>query len=160
MEYITQVVAWQRLCMLEDAGDGFSCTDYWSNNVFCFDVLQEDWAAEDEVGFDGQELFDLLTMKRDPNDTSEEQKKAEKLVWRLLSQASMQKATHGKGLVKGKALGGLLDEEQNIGKDRAPGTFAELLRYGSVHFRQKRSSIVQMAAEKPLQTLKKGVFEP
>ncbi|KAK6196727.1 hypothetical protein LQW54_011236 [Pestalotiopsis sp. IQ-011] len=160
MEYITQVVAWQRLCMLEDAGDGFSCADYWSSNVFCIDVLQEDWAAEDEVGFDGQELFDLLTMKRDTNDASEEQRKAEKLVWRLLGQASMQKVTHGKGLMKGKALGGLLDEEQNIGKDRAAGTFAELLRYGSVHFRQKRTSIVQMAAEKPSQTLKKGVFEP
>jgi hypothetical protein len=160
VEYVSQVLAWRRLCMLEDAGDGFSCTDYWQNNIFCFDTLREDWPAEHEIGFSGKDLFDLLTLSRDGDKTTEQYKKAEKLVWRLLSQASMEKITHGKGLTKSESLGILLDKVENDGKDRAPGTFAELFRYGSVHFRQKRNSILQMEARKPSKTMKKGVLEP
>ncbi|KAJ7261368.1 hypothetical protein B0H12DRAFT_350591 [Mycena haematopus] len=162
MEYITQVLCWTRLTMLEDAGDGFSCSDYWQNHVLCIDVLQENWGAEAVVGFalGGQALFEPLSMKRDGEKSSEKYKKAEELVWRMLTRSSMQKITHGKGLTNTVALGVFWDKEENEGKDREPGTFAELMRYGSVHFRQKRESIVTMAATKPPKTLKKGVFEP
>lgn len=159
MEYITQVLAWKRLCMLEDAGDGFSGSDYWQNNVYCFDVLKEDWAAEGEIGYDGENLFNLLTLSRDGDKASEQYLEAEKMVWRLLTQASMQKVTHGKGLIKGVSLGTLLDRPENEGIDRAPGTFMELLRYGAVHFRQKRESIVQMQTQKAAHTIKKGLLE-
>lgn len=160
MEYITQVLAWKRLTMLEDAGDGFSCSDYWQNNVYCFDVLKEDWAAEDEIGFSGEKLFNLLTLSREGDKTSEQYQEAEKMIWRLLCQASMQKVTHGKGLVKSLSLGAILDKPENEGKDNAHGTFVELLRYGSVHFRQKRRDILQMEARKPAEIWKKGVLEP
>ncbi|KAK6067346.1 capsule polysaccharide biosynthesis protein [Seiridium cupressi] len=160
MEYISQVLSWRRLCMLEDAGDGFSGSDYWQNHVFCFDVLKEDWAAEDEIGFSGEKIFDLLTLSRDGDKTTEQYREAEKLVWRLLSQASMEKITHGKGLTKRVSLGILLDKPENEGKDRTPGTFAELLRYGAVHFRQKRENILQKEARKAVKTMKKGLLEP
>lgn len=159
-EYITQVLAWRRLCMLEDAGDGFSCSDYWQKSILCFDVLKEDFPAESIVGFSAQKIFDLLTLRRDGDKDSEEYKAAETLVWTLLSQASMQKITHGKGLVVSVSLGTLLDMPENKGKDSAPGTFFELLRYGSIHFRQTRESIVRMEAKKAAQTMKKGVLEP
>lgn len=160
MEYITQVLAWKRLCMLEDVGDGFSGSDYWQNNVYCFDVLKEDWAAEDEIGYDGEKLFKLLTLSRNSNRTTEQYKEAEKLVWRLLNRASMQKVTHGKGLINGVSLGTLLDEAERDGGDQANDSFAELLRYGSVHFRQRRESIVTMKTQKVANTLKKGLLEP
>lgn len=160
MEYIAQVLAWARLCKLEEAGDGFSCADYWLNNIMCFDVLQEDWPAEAEIGFNAAKIFELLSMRRDGDKESEDYKLAEKMVWRLLASSSMQKVTHGKGLVKTLALGALLDSPENVGKDCAPGTFFELLRYGSVHFRQKRESIVLMEAKRPSTTMKKGVLEP
>ncbi|KAF7347772.1 Capsule polysaccharide biosynthesis [Mycena venus] len=161
MEYITQVICWTRLTMLEDAGDGFSCTDYWQKHVLCIDVLQENWGAEAVVGFanGGQGIFELLSMERNGDSSSEKYKQAEELVWRMLTRSSMQKITHGKGLTNTVALGVLWDMKENEGKDRQPGTFAELMRYGSVHFRQKRESIVTMEAEKPPKTMKKGLLE-
>ncbi|KAJ7887512.1 hypothetical protein B0H14DRAFT_1235306 [Mycena olivaceomarginata] len=162
MEYITQVLCWTRLTMLEDAGDGFSCADYWQNHVLCIDVLQESWGAEAVVGFasGGKGIMDPLSVKLSSDKGSEQYKQAEKLVWRLLTRSSMQKITHGKGLTNTVALGILWDMKENEGKDREPGTFAELMRYGSVHFRQKRERIVTMAAQKPSMTMKKGVLEP
>ncbi|KAH8196989.1 hypothetical protein TruAng_008848 [Truncatella angustata] len=128
MEYITQVLAWQRLTMLEDAGDGFSCADYWQRNVYCFDVLKEAWAAEDEVGFGGQKLFDVLTMRREGGDkTSEQYRKAERAIYRMLSQASFQKITHGKGLTKSLAVGALFDKPENVDADRASAQSAQRL---------------------------------
>lgn len=159
-EYIMQVIAWLRLCMLEDAGDGFSCADYERDQILWFDVLEEDWAAETVVGFRGQELFDALATKRDIDPESENYKTAYKLVWRLLTGSSMQKISHGKHLTKTPALGLLWDMKENESKDIEPGTFAELLRYGSVYFEQTRNDIRFVQTEKPEQTMKKGVFEP
>lgn len=157
-EYVSQVMAWMRLTMLEEAGDGFSCTDYWQKHVIVFDVLQESWGAEATIGFKGTDLYRLLCTKVDADPESEDHKQAEKLVWRLLSKSTLQKITHGKNLTDEKHLGVLWDENEN--KDIEPGTFAELLRYGSMHFEQTRPDIVRMKAEKPKQTMKKGVFEP
>ncbi|KAJ6500463.1 hypothetical protein C8R45DRAFT_1122260, partial [Mycena sanguinolenta] len=153
MEYITQVLCWTRLTLLEDAGDGFSCTDYWQHHVLCIDTV---------VGFagGGKDMFEPLSTKLDSDKSSEEYKNAEKMVWRMLAKSSMQKITHGKGLTNTVALGILWDQKENQGKDREPGTFAELMRYGSVHFRQTRTSVVTMVAPKPPTTMKKGVFEP
>jgi hypothetical protein len=159
-QYITQVTAWLRLCMLEDAGDGFSRADYAQEHILWFDVLEEDWGAETVVGFRGQESFDALATKRDADPNTEEYKTAYKLVWRLLTRSSMQKITHGKNLTKTPALGLLWDMKENEGKDIEPGTFAELLRHGSIHLEQNRKEILFVKTEKPEKTMKKGVFEP
>ena len=160
MEYVGQVIAWRRLCLLEDAGDGFSGTRYWEEKVLLFDALQEDWGAEATIGFSGQKLFDVLATKTQARPQGEELETAYKTIWRLLTRSSMQKITHGKNLTKSPALGVLWDMDENRGKDNEPGTFAELLRYGSVHFEQKRKGIEYVAAEKPAHTLQKGLLEP
>ena len=159
-EYITQVVAWMRICMLEDVGDGFSGVDHWCNNVLIWDVLEENWGAEAILGFEGsgQRMFDLLCLKRNIDPNSEEYKEAYSLVWRLLTKSSMQKIVHGKHLTDSINLGVLWDE--NEGKDCEPGTFAELLRYGTVHFEQTRPEIAYEKAPRPPRTMKKGVLEP
>ncbi|KAL4894407.1 hypothetical protein BDV59DRAFT_11015 [Aspergillus ambiguus] len=159
-EYITQVVAWQRLCMLEDAGDGFSCADYAQQNVLWFDVLEENWGFETEIGFKGEDAFNALATRMDADPESVEYKKAYKMVWRFLTKSSMQKITHGKNLTKTPALGLLWDMPENEGKDAEPGTFAELLRYGTVHFRQTRNEIEYVKSERPAETMRKGVLEP
>lgn len=160
MEYIAQVICWQRLCMLEDAGDGFSCSDYWQTHIFCWDVLSENWGGDLTVGFDnaGQKMYDLLSLKRDIDPNSKEYKKAYELVWRILTKSSLQKITHGKNLTHSVHLGTLWDE--NPGKDNEEGTFVELLRYGTVRFRQTRETIVRKEATKAKLLLKKGVLEP
>jgi hypothetical protein len=159
-EYITQVTAFLRLTMLEDAGDGFSCADYSVNNILWFDALEEDWGAETIVGYRGEDAANALATKLDADPDSEEYKTAYKLVWRLLTKSSMQKITHGKNLTKTPAWGLIWDEKGNESKDIEAGTFAELLRYGAVRFEQTRESIEYVEAEKPAQTMKKGVFEP
>lgn len=159
MEYIGQVMAWQRLCLLEDTGNGFSGTRYWEEKVLLFDALQEDWGAEATIGFSGQDFFDALETKISASPESKELEAAHRTTWRLLTRSSMQKVTHGKNLTKNSALGVLWDKDENQGKDIEPGTFAELLRYGSVHFEQTRPSIEYVKAVKPAQTLKKGLLE-
>ncbi|KAL7949482.1 hypothetical protein V8C42DRAFT_311026 [Trichoderma barbatum] len=86
------------------------------------------------VGFDGtgQKMFDLLSLKRDIDPESEEYKKAYELVWRLLSKSSMQKITPAKNMTHYVHLRTLWDEDP--GKDCEEGTFAELLRHGTVRF--------------------------
>ncbi|EEH21780.1 hypothetical protein PABG_03996 [Paracoccidioides brasiliensis Pb03] len=158
IDYITQVACWGRLCRLEDAGDGFSCADYAKDNILWFDCLNEDWPVETVVGFRGQSAFDALATRLDADPESEEYKTAYKVVWRVLTHSSMEKVTHSKQLSKTPALGYLWDD--NDGADCQPGTFAELLRYGSVHFEQTRESIVIVQTEKPEDTVKKGVLEP
>ncbi|PGH02660.1 hypothetical protein GX51_04543 [Blastomyces parvus] len=157
-EYITQVLCWGRLCRLEDAGDGFSCADYAMNNILWFDALKEDWALEPIVGFPGPNAFEALSRRLDADPESEEYKTAYKAVWRVLTRSSMQKVSHSKKLAPKPGLGYYWDE--NDGADCAPGTFGELLRYGSVYFEQTRESIATLQVEKPKDTVKKGVLEP
>ncbi|KAL5044719.1 hypothetical protein BDW71DRAFT_215553 [Aspergillus fruticulosus] len=159
-DYISQVVAWLRLTMLEDAGDGLSCADYAVNNILWFDVLAENWGIEEKAGFRGEDVFKVLATRTDADPESGEYKKAHEVVWHFLAQCSMQKITHGKNLTKTPALGLLWDLEENQGKDIEPGTFAELLRYGTTHFRQTRSAIRYVTVEKPKGTMRKGVLEP
>jgi len=45
--------------------------------------------------------------------------------------------------------------KENEGKDKEPGTFAKLLRYGSVDFTQTRRETIA-----PYYTFKKGRLEP
>lgn len=141
-------------------GDGFSCADYAQKNILWFDALEEDWAAETVVGYQGEKLFEALTTRLHEDPESERYKRAYKTVWRILTNSSMQKVTHGKKLTKTPALGVLLDKPENANKDIEPGTFADLLRYGSVHFEQTRSQITVIQTEKPTETMKKGIFEP
>ncbi|KAF3931987.1 hypothetical protein ABW20_dc0102741 [Dactylellina cionopaga] len=161
MQYIGQVISWLRLCMIDGGGNEgeLDWAQYAKDHIFWYDVLDENFGAETVIGFTGQPLFDALATKLDTDPNSEEYKIAYKLVWRLLTKSSMQKITHGKNLTKTPALGLLWDREENKDKDREPGTFAELLRYGSVHFEQARE-IKSIGYEKPDKVLHRGIFEP
>lgn len=98
-------------------------------------------AAEGVVGYKGQDLFNVFTTRLDADPGSEEYKLAEKTTWRLLSESSLQKITHGKNITYSIHCGALMDLPENEGKDQEPGTFGELLRYGSVHLEQTRESM-------------------
>jgi hypothetical protein len=78
-------------------------------------------------------------------------------VWRVLRKSSVQKVTRGKNLTHSIHVGPLWDE--NPGTDCLPGTFGELLRYGSVHFRQKREEVVTLEPKRPKVTMTKGLLE-
>ena len=161
--YLAQVMAWIRVAMLREPGpDGFDGVEYYATKILLFDGLHEDWGAETVVGFKGEDLFKTLVMKLDGDTESEEWKTAYRGIWRVLTDSSMQKVTHGKGLTKTVALGTLLDDEGHGGADVEKGTFAELLRFGSVRFEQTRESIRYVEAERTPEelVLRKGLLEP
>jgi hypothetical protein len=159
-EYVTQVMCWNRLCLLEDAGDAFSAVDYWANKVLLWDGLEETWGAETTLGFKGcgQRMFDLFALPVNASTTREKYGDAERLIWRLLSRSSMQKVFRGKTLTSDTELGELWDEDQD-GNDCKAGTFAELFRYGCENFRQTRDTIAYVKAPRPNKTYKKGLLE-
>lgn len=159
--YVGQCVAWIRVAWLQEPDGGFDGVDYWAKKVLLWDVLPEHWAGEAEVGFKGEDLLKVLSTRLDGDKGSEEYKKAEKTAWRLLTSSTLQKITHGKGITHSLHLGVLLDLPENQGKDAEPGTFGELLRYGSVHMEQTRDSIkvVEPVNIAPEFILRKGLFE-
>lgn len=166
MEYITQLVCWQRVCMLEDVGDGFSGVDYWMEHVYLFDAVRETVGGDTMVGFDQQRMFHYLTMRRDDPTLDSVKRMAEHdyepakdLTWYLLTSASMLKISRGPGLTHHKGFGALLDEPENTDKHCDPSTFFGLLRFGSLHFKQKRDGLIAVKPCRPEVTPKKGLTE-
>jgi len=159
--YIGQCVAWIRVTWLQEPDSGFDGVDYWAKKVLLWDVLPEHWAAEQAVGFKGEDLLKLFTTRLDADKDSDEYKQAETTVWRLLTESTLQKVTHGKGLTHSLHLGALLDQPENEGRDTEAGTFGELLRYGSVHLEQTRDRIryVEPVAVASELVIRKGLLE-
>ncbi|KAI0182238.1 capsular polysaccharide synthesis protein-domain-containing protein [Xylaria flabelliformis] len=166
VEYGLQMVCWTRTTMLETDKDGFSGADYWLNNVLWIDCPKELLRPWYEEGTDfpifakGQEIFDLLSIKRDGPKDSPQYKAAETLVWTQLTESSMLKIGTISGMVEWVSLGTLWKRPENLGKDCEPGTFAELLRYIPLHFRQTRKGLLTVKPVAPPVTFKKGVLEP
>lgn len=157
--YIGQCVAWIRITWLQEPDGGFDGVDYYAKKVLLWDVLPEHWPAEQSMGFKGEDVFKLFTTSR-KDDGSEEFAKIERTVWKMLAQSTMQKITHGKGLTHSLLCGALLDLPENEGKDMAPGTFGELLRYGSVHLEQTRDmTYVDPIMVEPELIIRKGLLE-
>ena len=152
--------------MLEDTGDGFSGVDYWMKHIYLFDAVRETVGGETMVGFDQERMFRYLTMERDSLSASakpmaeHDYESAKDFTWYLLTSASMLKISRGPGLSHQKGLGAVLDEPENRNKHCEPGTFFELLRFGSLHFKQTRDGIVTVKPSQPSITLKKGLTEP
>ena len=159
MDYVGQMLAWSRVCMVEDAGDGFNGSAYWRTKVLLFDALNEGWAAEPPTGWSGVKLLDALSTPLSATEPSEKYKLGAQVVWRLLEGSSMQKVFHGKDMMSAPSLGTLWDQPENEGRDQAPGTFAELLRFGSVHYEQEREMVYKEAPEPELR-LQKGLYKP
>jgi hypothetical protein len=171
LDYAMQMVAWNRVALLEDAGDGFSGADYWTRHMLLLDYAPETGMPMKLLGaahHGGGRMLELLSMSRLPENNNqreedkveEDRKEAERVVWETLAHSSMWKISHAKGLTHKPQLGTLLDARENDGRDRAPGTFMELLRYGTVHFRQKRASPSLREAPRPGFTLRKGLLDP
>ncbi|KAI1743879.1 capsular polysaccharide synthesis protein-domain-containing protein [Xylaria scruposa] len=163
VEYGLQMVCWTRVTMLEADKDGFSGVDYWPKNVLWIDCPKEllrPWYEEGTqlpIFSKGQEIFDLLSIKRDGPKDSAQYKAAEKLVWTQLTESSMLKIGTISGMVEWVSLGTLW--KKHLGKDCEPGTFAELLRYIPLHFRQTRKGLLTIKPVATPVTLKKGALE-
>ncbi|KAJ4293254.1 hypothetical protein N0V90_008536 [Kalmusia sp. IMI 367209] len=142
LEYVGQILAFQRMCWLDKADEeGFNCARYWAKHVLTWNAMEENWAADVMMRRVGPHprIMELLATPRDTKERDYEE--ARELTWRLLTRSSMMKVTSVQGMTRTPHLGVLWGLSENAGKDCAEGTFAELLRYGSVHFEQKREAI-------------------
>lgn len=155
--YIGQCVAWMRLTWLQEPNGSFNGVNYWANKVLLWSVLPEDFPAENTIGFDGADILNVFATRLDGNGN---EAGFEKAVWTMMAQSVMQKITHGKELTHKPHCGTLLDLPEHEGKDAAPETFGELLRYGSVHLEQTREmQYVTAAVVDPEFVIHKGLLE-
>lgn len=166
IEYAAQMVCWQRVFMLEDAGDGFSGADYWPKNILWIKCNQEILRAFYKPGsevpdFQNSRLrFEQFCLKVDgPKDTKEYQA-AEEMVWTVLADSSMLKIGTIKGMVDWVSLSSLWNSPEGLGKDAEPGTFADLLRRVPLQYRQRRRDIRAFEGKRYHTTFKKGHLEP
>jgi hypothetical protein len=158
--YIGQCVAWMRLTWLQEPNGGFDGVNYWAKKVLLWDALPEDFPAENTVGFAGADILKIFVTRLDSDGDETGYEKAKKATWTMIAQSVMQKITHGKELTYAPHCGTLLDLPENEGKDAAPGTFGELLRYGSVHLEQTREMQYKEAAVVDSELIiRKGLLE-
>ncbi|KAL2165005.1 hypothetical protein VTH06DRAFT_301 [Thermothelomyces fergusii] len=183
LDYGAQMVAWHRVALLEDPSDGFSGPDYWARHVLLLDFAPEMAMPTALLGVaksGGARMLELLSMQRrdvrrgteededqqqqqqqeeEENDAAEH-REAARVVWETLARSSFWKISHAKGLTHRPQLGTLLDAPENAGRDRAPGTYMELLRHGTVHFRQTRPGPALRDPPRPPFTLRTRLLEP
>jgi hypothetical protein len=142
--------------------DDFDYTSYWQKHVLAFDIHTEGQAHDSLYDWHdaGQKHFDLLTIPvHPPQPDNPKWREAHDLVWHLTSETIMQKVSKGTGILNERTLGTLWPE--NEGADAKENTFAELLRYGALHFRQTRGTedLKVRTCEKPKVTVKRGLLE-
>jgi hypothetical protein len=145
--------------MIEEPNGGFNGREYYANHVLLLDALSEGYSEQLIPDFDAQKFLSVLKTTLDEDPKSSEYQAAYNIVWRILTRSSVQFIHRAKGLALYPQLGVLLDQKENENLDVGSGTFFDLLRYGSVHFEQRRDKINLYAAEKPEAIIRKRVLE-
>lgn len=131
-DYVAHALAFKRVRMVQDPTDGWDGPAYWENHAFVL-AVQETFLGQILCGFDGQRQYDLLALPRASQDPD-----AEHMVDQLLTNASTMKLSHGLKNNKMLHLSKIWDRPENADADIAAGTYAEYLRWGSVHLEQTR----------------------
>ncbi len=138
LDYLTHNLCFERLTHLRDPSDGWNGPIYNENSILWFDAMQETYYAQKLTGWDGRRQYNLLAMIREDANCDRAYQEAEAFVEDVMTYSSTMKLSHG--LPSGKEyLATIWDAEENHGMDNKVGSFAEYLRYGSVHFEQTRS---------------------
>ena len=126
-------------------------------------AMQETWYFQNVTGWSGDKQFELLSTKREGEGVvhDERYKDAEGFVLDMLANTSTMKLSHGPPGALSAILADLWDDPKNHHMDNEPGTFAEFLRYGSVHYNQMRR-VLELLKIAPTteEVLHVGVLEP
>jgi len=133
-DYLAHFMCFERLRKLVDPADGFDGPAYFREKMFFLPTMKEMWYIQEVTGWSGTKQFDLLSAKRDSGNTE-----AELFANNLLANTSTMKLSHGPPGALASFLADIWDLEENKNKDIEVGTYAEFLRYGSVHFKQTRT---------------------
>lgn len=158
MDYGAQVHCLERLRDLVDSQNGWDGRACIDRTAFLLPALKEMWYYQERTEFMGYKQFDLLTTKLDAADAQRAQ--AETFVSDMLANTLMMKFCHGLKGAMASSLADLWDGPANQDADHRQGTFAEYLRWGSVHLRQTRSLVPEKLSPTTNKQHRAAIFEP
>lgn len=164
-DYLAHFVALERLRKIIDPNDGFNGPKYYRENILFAKAMEETFYVQPKTKWSGPRQFAYLAtprMQRNGGrfDTySEKQREALDFVHDALANSSTMKLSHG--YPGGKDfLADLWDLPENENADCEPGTFAEYLRWGSVHLDQTRKLVPYKIDNTKDTVYHVGVLEP
>ncbi|KAI4112557.1 MAG: hypothetical protein LQ345_006314 [Seirophora villosa] len=137
-DYIIQVQVTTMVLGLVDEEDGWHGPEYHSKRVYSIDFVEGGFLINDFTQWDGRKAFHLMSLplpRAGEEEESEEQQLARNIVEACLRRSFAVKLPHGLiEMVIGATLGSLWREHE--GSDDVPGTYAHLLRHGTMYWNQ------------------------
>ncbi|KAL3423500.1 capsule polysaccharide biosynthesis protein [Phlyctema vagabunda] len=135
-DYVAQMLIGDRTRNMLDVSTGWNGREFFNNKVFMVEGIYNGVLAAIKTDFDGRRQVELLTTSLHEPDV-EKRRAAEAFVIEMLEESHMYKVYHnsGGGL---PALGDLIKMEEFRDADHRPATFAEMYRYGTVHWESTR----------------------
>lgn len=137
LDYLAHNLCFERLIYLRDPSINWNGPEYNRQNILWFDAMQETYYAQKITAWDGRKQYNLLSARRQNAAQDEVAAAAEKFVEDVMANSATMKLSHGLPSAK-EYLAAIWDSDDDKKIDNTPGTFAEYLRYGSVHFEQNR----------------------
>lgn len=135
-DYVAQMLIGDRTRNLFDVNTGWNGRQFFNNKVFMVEGINNGVLGAIKTDFDGHKQAELFTTPLDDPDIEKKQA-TEAFVIEMLEKSHMYKVYHnaGGGL---PALGDLVKKEGFRDVDHRPGTFGEMYRYGTVHWKPTR----------------------
>lgn len=156
-DYLAHFLAFERLQCLIDPSDGFDGAGYFMSKIFLIKAEDHLYYAQRITGWDGRKQYNMLTTKVDSE--AKGYAEAKGFVESILRHSVMMKLSHGPpcGL---ENLASIWDQEDHSEDDIATGTFANYLRYGSVHWNLEQAAVCPTYLPRPARVFSAGVLEP
>jgi Capsular polysaccharide synthesis protein len=159
-DYLAHFVAFERLRKLIDPSDGFNGPEYYRKHILFAKAMEETFYVQPKTKWSGPLQFSYLTTRRTGEAEDEEKRReARDFVHDALANSSTMKLSHGHPGGK-DFLADLWDQPENEDADCRPGTFAEYLRWGSVHLDQTREMVPYKIDNSKEKVYHIGVLEP
>ncbi|KAF6831804.1 capsule polysaccharide biosynthesis protein [Colletotrichum musicola] len=135
-DYVAHLLLADRTRNLQDVETGWNGREFFEEKVFMVEGIKNGVLGAIKTDYDGARQAELFTTRLDEPD-EEKRRAAEDFVVDMLENSHMYKVYHNSagGL---PALGDVIKREDMRDADHRPGTFGELYRYGTVHWRSTR----------------------
>jgi hypothetical protein len=151
-DYIIQGQVMTMVMCLVDEEDGWDGPRYVAEHVYAIEYMEGSQLINVFTAWDGPKAYELmsLSLPKEGEDESAEQKQAREIVEGCLSRSFGFKLAHGLILrVLGDTLGSLWRKHE--GSDNVPGSYAHWLRYGMTYWNQdKLPPTVEFKVQEPI----------
>jgi len=135
-DYVAQMLIGDRTRNLLDVSTGWNGRDFFEKKVFMVEGIENGILGAIRTDFDGYKQAEIFTTQLDEQD-KEKREAAEAFIVEMLEKCHMYKVYHNSA-GGAPALGDLVKKEGFRDLDHRPGTFGEMYRYGTVHWRSNR----------------------